>query len=78
MAGDGFTQVGKGGKKVKYHADDWMCSSCNKCNFRKFDVCHFCSKGKPKKVTTYGQTKVGKADLADRAERATKERGGGG
>ena len=63
MAGDGFARVGRGGKKIKYKADDWKCS-CNEINFKKNEKCHFCSKPRSKHATLYCQTKEGKLDLA--------------
>ena len=76
MAGDvgRYTRIGRGGKKIKYQTDDWACKPCDEVNFKKNDKCHFCSKQRHTNAITYGQTKEGKLDLADRA---TKDGGGG-
>ena len=83
---DGFTKIGKKGKKHKVHQEDWKCDKCSAGQvvedwhfvFKKKDACNKCDKRCPKNPTRYGHTKAGKAELAARGGNGGWGGGGGG
>ena len=67
MGGDGFTTIGRGGKKQKTHARDWKCVPCSAGKeeskwhfvFKNKDKRNHCSKAHTKSATIYENTKLG-------------------